>query len=83
MSSTFEPFNCLSLQLPLTRSITVTVFSSDGSHPPMSYNVTVRRRGSCGDLIAALRTACCLSDDESLLLAKVMTFFFFWAEISH
>ncbi|KAG2312332.1 hypothetical protein Bca52824_023889 [Brassica carinata] len=71
MSSTFEPFNCLSLQLPLTRSITVTVFSSDGSHPPMSYNVIVPRRGSCGDLIAALRTACCLSDDESLLLAKV------------
>ncbi|KAF8113542.1 hypothetical protein N665_0048s0004 [Sinapis alba] len=73
ISTTFDPFMCLSLPLPstLTRSITVTVFSSCGSHPPMSYTVTVTRRGSCGDLITALRTACCLTDDERLLLAKV------------
>ncbi|KAJ4910127.1 Ubiquitin carboxyl-terminal hydrolase 10 [Raphanus sativus] len=67
----FDPFKCMDLLLPLTRSITVTVFSSDGSHPPVPYTVKVPKERSCGDLITALRTACCLTDDETLLLAKV------------
>ncbi|KAJ4889373.1 Ubiquitin carboxyl-terminal hydrolase 9 [Raphanus sativus] len=54
----FDPFKCMCLPL-LTRSITVTVFSSDGSHPPVSYTVKVRKGGSCRDLITELRTACC------------------------
>lgn len=63
----------LSLPLPstLTRQITVTLFYCDGSHLPMQYTVTVPKYGSCRDLITALGTACCLTNDESLLLAEV------------
>ncbi|ESQ38494.1 hypothetical protein EUTSA_v10028406mg [Eutrema salsugineum] len=73
ISITFDPFMYLSLPLPskLTRPITVTVFYCDGSRLPMPYTVTVPKHGSCRDLITALGTACCLTDDESLLLAEV------------
>ncbi|CAH8387251.1 unnamed protein product [Eruca vesicaria subsp. sativa] len=71
--STYESFTCLSLPLPstLNRTISVTVFYGEGGHLPIRYTVTVPRSGSCSDLIAALSTACSLTDDESLLLAMV------------
>uniref|UniRef100_A0A1J3K0G5 Ubiquitin carboxyl-terminal hydrolase n=1 Tax=Noccaea caerulescens TaxID=107243 RepID=A0A1J3K0G5_NOCCA len=73
ISITFDPFMYLSLPLPstLTRPMTVTVFYCDGSRLSMPYTVTVPKHGSCRDLITALSTACCLTDDESLLLAEV------------
>ncbi|XP_058203138.1 ubiquitin carboxyl-terminal hydrolase 9-like isoform X2 [Rhododendron vialii] len=73
ISITFDPFMYLSLPLPstVTRTMTVTVFYSDGSVLPMPYTVTVLQHGCCKDLSMALGTACCLSSDESLLLAEV------------
>ncbi|KAE9451906.1 hypothetical protein C3L33_16186, partial [Rhododendron williamsianum] len=73
ISITFDPFMYLSLPLPstVTRTMTVTVFYSDGSVLPVPYTVTVLQHGCCKDLSMALGTACCLSSDESLLLAEV------------
>ncbi|KAK9103955.1 hypothetical protein Sjap_021209 [Stephania japonica] len=73
VSVTFDPFMYLSLPLPSTvkRSMTVTVFSGDGTALPMPYAVTVLKHGFCKDLLQALSTACCLKSDESLLLAEV------------
>ncbi|KAK9161091.1 hypothetical protein Syun_007432 [Stephania yunnanensis] len=73
VSVTFDPFMYLSLPLPSTvkRSMTVTVFSSDGAALPMPYTVTVLKHGFCKDLFQAVSTACCLKSDESLLLAEV------------
>ncbi|XAR70110.1 Ubiquitinyl hydrolase 1 [Bertholletia excelsa] len=73
ISITFDPFMYLSLPLPssVTRTMTVTVFYSDGSNLPMPYTVTVQKHGCCKDLIQALSTACCLRSDEKLLLAEV------------
>lgn len=67
----------LSLPLPstVTRTMTVTVFYSDGSVLPVPYTVTVLQHGCCKDLSMALGTACCLSSDESLLLAEVIHLF--------
>ncbi|KAI8019132.1 Ubiquitin carboxyl-terminal hydrolase 10 [Camellia lanceoleosa] len=73
ISITFDPFMYLSLPLPstVTRTMTVTVFYSNGSVLPMPYTVTVQKNGFCKDLGQALGTACCLRSDESLLLAEV------------
>ncbi|RYQ91432.1 hypothetical protein Ahy_B09g097304 isoform B [Arachis hypogaea] len=73
ISITFDPFMYLSLPLPstVTRSMTVTVFYSDGSGLPMPYTVTVLKHGCCRDLSNALAAACCLKSDEMLLLAEV------------
>lgn len=73
MSVTFDPFMYLSLPLPSTtmRSMTVTVFSTDGSLRPTSYTVNVPKHGKSKDLIQALSNACSLKDDESLLVAEV------------
>jgi ubiquitin carboxyl-terminal hydrolase 4/11/15 len=73
ISITFDPFMYLSLPLPstATRSITVTVFYSDGSGLPMPYTVSVLKQGAAKDLTIALSTACCLKDDETLLIAEV------------
>ncbi|XP_039138079.1 ubiquitin carboxyl-terminal hydrolase 9-like [Dioscorea cayenensis subsp. rotundata] len=73
VSVTFDPFMYLSLPLPstITRQMTITVFSSDGSALPMPYTVTVSKNGRCKDLIQALSTACCLRSSESLLVAEV------------
>lgn len=66
----------LSLPLPstATRTMTVTVFYGDGSGLPMPYTVTVLKHGCCKDLMLALGAACCLSDNEFLLLAEVISF---------
>ncbi|KAE8722454.1 Ubiquitin carboxyl-terminal hydrolase 10 [Hibiscus syriacus] len=73
ISITFDPFMYLSLPLPSTipRTMTVTVFYSDGSGLPMRYTVSVLKNGFCKDLLLVLRTACCLKTDENLLLAEV------------
>ncbi|XP_008811872.2 ubiquitin carboxyl-terminal hydrolase 9-like [Phoenix dactylifera] len=73
VSVTFDPFMYLSLPLPstVTRMMTVTVFSGDGSALPMPFTVTVPKHGCCKDLIRALSTSCCLKSSEALLLAEV------------
>eukprot|EP01018_Ginkgo_biloba_P035441 Gb_06866 [translate_table: standard] len=73
VSVTFDPFMYLSLPLPTatTRSMTVTVFSSDGSAPPTPYTVTVPKQGRCKDLLQAINTACSLRNGEKLLLAEI------------
>ncbi|CAA6658446.1 unnamed protein product [Spirodela intermedia] len=73
ISVTFDPFMYLSLPLPSTtmRTMTVTVFSADGSAKPYPHTVTVPKHGKCRDIIDSLAVACSLKDDESLLLAEV------------
>ncbi|CAM6081562.1 unnamed protein product [Calypogeia fissa] len=73
VSVTFDPFMYLSLPLPpkTTRSMTVTVFSGDGSSLPTSCTVTVSRQGRYKDLIQAIGVACNLRSDEQLLLAEL------------
>ncbi|XP_077241064.1 ubiquitin-specific protease 8 isoform X2 [Tasmannia lanceolata] len=73
VSVTFDPFMYLSLPLPSTtmRSMTVTVFSTDGSTLPCPYTVTVPKHGKCKDLIQALTIASSLRTDESLLVAEI------------
>lgn len=74
ISITFDPFMYLTLPLPssTTRTMTVTVFYSDGSHLPMPYTVSVLKHGKCKDLNQALVAACCLKSNETLLLAEVI-----------
>lgn len=64
-SVTFDPFMYLSLPLPSTtvRTMTVTVFSTDGLSRPSSYTVNVPKSGNCKDLVQALSIACSLKHD--------------------
>ncbi|KAK4486800.1 hypothetical protein RD792_006610 [Penstemon davidsonii] len=73
VSVTFDPFMYLSLPLQsaTTRSMTVTVFTCDGSALPAAYTVTVPKQGRCRDLIQALSNASSLQLSEKLLLAEV------------
>nr|XP_019702095.2 ubiquitin carboxyl-terminal hydrolase 9-like isoform X2 [Elaeis guineensis] len=73
VSVTFDPFMYLSLPLPstVTRMMTVTVFSGDGSSLPMPFTVTLPKNGCCKDLIRALSASCCLKSSEALLFAEV------------
>lgn len=72
-SVTFDPFMYLSLPVPSTakRAMTVTVFSTDGSREPCSYDVSVPKFGTLSDLVQALSIACLLGDDEVLLVTEV------------
>ncbi|KAM0826376.1 hypothetical protein ACQ4PT_068917 [Festuca glaucescens] len=72
-SVTFDPFMYLSLPVPSTasRAMTVTVFSTDGSREPFSYDVSVPQFGTLSDLVQALSAACTLGDDETLLITEV------------
>ena len=72
-SVTFDPFMYLSLPVPsmAKRAMTVTVFSTDGSREPCSYDVSVPKFGTLSDLVQALSIACLLGDDEILLVAEV------------
>ncbi|KAL5196698.1 hypothetical protein ABZP36_000210 [Zizania latifolia] len=72
-SVTFDPFMYLSLPVPsmAKRAMTVTVFSTDGSLEPASYDVSVPQFGSLNDLIQAVSSACSLGDDEILLITEV------------
>lgn len=72
-SVTFDPFMYLSLPVPSTakRVMTVTVFSTDGSREPCSYDVSVPKFGTLSDLVQALSIVCLLGDDEILLVTEV------------
>ncbi|WOL08121.1 ubiquitin carboxyl-terminal hydrolase 9 [Canna indica] len=73
VSVTFDPFMYLSLPLTsnASRTMTVTMFNSDGNSLPMPFTVTVPKNGCCKDLIQALGTASCIKHSETLLLAEV------------
>ncbi|XP_020533098.1 ubiquitin carboxyl-terminal hydrolase 8 isoform X2 [Jatropha curcas] len=73
VSVTFDPFMYLSLPLPSTntRSMTLTVVSTDGSSQPSPYTISVPKYGKCEDLTRALSLACSLGIDETLLVAEV------------
>lgn len=73
VSVTFDPFMYLSLPLQstTTRTMTATLFTSDGSKLPSTLTVTVPKQGRCRDLIQALNSACLLKHSEKLLLAEV------------
>ncbi|GJN13067.1 hypothetical protein PR202_ga31400 [Eleusine coracana subsp. coracana] len=73
VSVTFDPFMYLSLPLQFAsnRSITVMVFSCDGSVPPTPYTVSVPKQGRCRDLLHALSNACSLTNGEKLLIAEI------------
>lgn len=72
-SVTFDPFMYLSLPVPsmAKRAMTVTVFSTDGSREPFSYDVRVPKFGTLSDLVQVLSAACSLRDDETLLVTEV------------
>ena len=73
VSVTFDPFMYLSLPLQFasTRSMTVVVFSCDGSAPPTPFTVSVPKQGRCRDLFHALSNSCSLRNGERLLIAEV------------
>ncbi|KAJ8427716.1 hypothetical protein Cgig2_022190 [Carnegiea gigantea] len=73
VSVTFDPFMYLSLPLQstATRTLTLTIFSSDGGMLPNVCTVTVPKQGRCRDLIQALSAACSLKPSEKLLLAEI------------
>nr|XP_017253038.1 PREDICTED: ubiquitin carboxyl-terminal hydrolase 5 isoform X1 [Daucus carota subsp. sativus] len=73
MSVTFDPFMYLSLPLQSTstRTMTVTVFTCDGSALPAACTINVPKQGRCRDLIQALSNACSLKHNEKLLLAEI------------
>lgn len=63
----------LSLPVPSTakRAMTVSVFSTDGSREPFSYDVSVPKFGTLSDLVQALSAICSLGADETLLITEV------------
>ncbi|KAH9675227.1 ubiquitin carboxyl-terminal hydrolase 5 [Citrus sinensis] len=73
LSVTFDPFMYLSLplQATTTRTMTVTVFTSDGSALPSTYTVTVPKHGRCRDLIQVLGNICSLKQSEELKVAEM------------
>ncbi|KAJ4975516.1 hypothetical protein NE237_000622 [Protea cynaroides] len=73
VSVTFDPFMYLSLplQFTVTRTMTVTVFTCDGSALPVPCTVNVPKQGRCRDLIQAISGACSLKSSEKLLLAEI------------
>ncbi|PSS09582.1 Ubiquitin carboxyl-terminal hydrolase [Actinidia chinensis var. chinensis] len=73
ISVTFDPFMYLSLPLQstITRTMTVTVFTCDGSALPSACTVTVPKQGRYRDLIQAISNACSLKHNEKLLLAEI------------
>ncbi|KAM5550559.1 ubiquitin carboxyl-terminal hydrolase 5 [Rosa sericea] len=73
VSVTFDPFMYLSLPLQstTTRTMTVTVFTCNGSALPSAYTVTVPKQGRCRDLIQALSNASSVKHSERLLLVEI------------
>ncbi|XVE96263.1 hypothetical protein REPUB_Repub02eG0205800 [Reevesia pubescens] len=73
VSVTFDPFMYLTLPLPSTtmRTMTLTVFSTDGIMLPTPFTVTVPKYGRLKDLIDTLSMACSLRNDETLLVAEI------------
>lgn len=73
VSVTFDPFMYLSLPLqsPSANSMTIVVFTSDGSALPTPCTVNVPKQGRCKDLIQVLSNACSVKSGEKLLLAEI------------
>eukprot|EP00271_Cylindrocystis_brebissonii_P006579 TRINITY_DN19356_c0_g1_i1.p1 TRINITY_DN19356_c0_g1~~TRINITY_DN19356_c0_g1_i1.p1 ORF type:complete len:1040 (+),score=135.10 TRINITY_DN19356_c0_g1_i1:151-3270(+) len=73
VSITFDPFMYLSLPLPAktTRSMTVTVISSDGSRLPETHTLNISRVGKVRDLHQALGKACGLGADETFIFVEI------------
>ncbi|XP_034223617.1 ubiquitin carboxyl-terminal hydrolase 5 isoform X2 [Prunus dulcis] len=73
VSVTFDPFMYLSLPLQstTTRTMTVTVFTCDGSALPSACTVTVPKQGRCRDLIQMLSNASSVKHSEKLLLVEI------------
>lgn len=73
VSVTFDPFMYLSLplQATTTRTMTVTIFTSDGSALPSTYTVTVPKHGRCRDLIQVLGNIGSLKQSEELKVAEI------------
>lgn len=73
MSVTFDPFMYLSLplQFAIARSMTITVFASDGCMPPTPFTVSVPKNGRLKDLIQAVSSISSLKVGEKLLIAEV------------
>ncbi|XP_007010658.2 PREDICTED: ubiquitin carboxyl-terminal hydrolase 5 isoform X1 [Theobroma cacao] len=73
VSVTFDPFMYLSLplQFTITRTMTITVFTCDGSALPSTCTVTVPKQGRYRDLIQALSNACSLKQTEEIKLVEI------------
>ncbi|XWS65398.1 hypothetical protein CRYUN_Cryun05aG0109300 [Craigia yunnanensis] len=73
VSVTFDPFMYLSLplQFTTTRTMTITVFTCDGSGLPSTCTVTVPKQGRCRDLIQALSNTCSLKQTEEIKLVEI------------
>ncbi|OMP02010.1 Peptidase C19, ubiquitin carboxyl-terminal hydrolase 2, partial [Corchorus capsularis] len=73
VSVTFDPFMYLSLplQFTTTRTMTITVFTCDGSAPPSTCTVTVPKQGRYRDLIQALSNTCSLKQTEEIKLVEI------------
>lgn len=73
VSVTFDPFMYLSLPLQstVTRTMTVTVFTCDGSALPTACTITVPKQGRCRELVQALSNACSLKPSEKLVIVEV------------
>ncbi|XWS08193.1 hypothetical protein CRYUN_Cryun41cG0058800 [Craigia yunnanensis] len=69
---TFDPFMYLSLplQFTTTRTMTITVFTCDGSVLPSTCTVTVLKQERYRDLIQALSNACSLKQTEEIKLVE-------------
>ncbi|EOY08526.1 Ubiquitin-specific protease 8 isoform 3 [Theobroma cacao] len=73
VSVTFDPFMYVTLPLPSTtmRTMTLTVFSTDGIMLPTPFTIAVPKCGRLKDLIDTLSVACSLRNDETLLVAEI------------
>ncbi|KAG0459822.1 hypothetical protein HPP92_022950 [Vanilla planifolia] len=73
VSVTFDPFMYLSLPLqsPSFHTMSIVVYTCDGSALPTPYTVNVPKQGRCKDLIQVLGNACSLKSGEKLLLAEI------------
>ncbi|KAF6162918.1 hypothetical protein GIB67_021067 [Kingdonia uniflora] len=72
-SVTFDPFMYLSLPLQTTntRTMTVMVFTSDGSARPTPCTVTVPKQGRIRELVQSISNSCSLKFSEKVLLAEI------------
>lgn len=63
------------LSLPLlstmTRTMAVTIFSTDGTTPPKPHTITVPKQRKCKDLVKDVSIACPLRNDEKILMAEI------------
>ncbi|PKA49629.1 Ubiquitin carboxyl-terminal hydrolase 5 [Apostasia shenzhenica] len=73
VSVTFDPFMYLSLPLqsPSVNSMTIMVYTTDGSALPTPCTVNVPKQGRCKDLIQALSNASSLKNGEKIIIAEI------------